>query len=205
MEEWEQVILDMTGSGSAKGIESEIDLVGYYYGYVGWSIQTGLGSTAKRYTKEGLERIDDLLELYPENPELYAFKGAFTGFKIEMSPIKAPVLGPQSMKNINRALEIDPECAQAWIEKGNAISHMPPMFGGSKTEALELYTKAISLMESNSSPRPHDWIYLYVLFVQGKLYQELEMEAESKAVFDKILQLEPGFTLLDDLPNPPGE
>jgi tetratricopeptide (TPR) repeat protein len=115
-----------------------------------------------------------------------------------LNKIKAVVLGPESMKHINHAVEIGPERPQGWIEKGNALFYMPKMFGGSKEKALEAYRKAIRLMEEDPARISDNWMYLNLLMILGQSYEETDQLQMAKTTYEKVLQVEPGFTYMRD-------
>lgn len=198
IEVWEQVMGDVSKRKASLSLDQQVDLIGYYYGYTGWLIEEGRKRDAKELIQEADELIDELLESHPENADLYAFKGAFLGFRIEMNSIKAMVLGPESMKHIDHAVEIGPMNPQGWIEHGNALFYRPKMFGGSKVKALESYEKAIRIMEETPSYIEDNWMYLNILLVLGQGYELTGKYEMAKSIYDKALQFEPGFKTLRD-------
>ena len=198
MDEWDRVIEDLAGREATLSDDQRVELVNFYYGYVGWAIGQGMDRKAKDYIRAAEDLIEGLLVKYPERPELYAYKGAFLGFRIGLNKIKAVVLGPESMKHINHALETGPERPQGWIEKGNALYYMPKMFGGSKEKALEAYLRAIGLMEEDPGLISGNWMYLNVLMILGQSYEGIGELERAKLTYEKILQIEPGFTYVRD-------
>lgn len=195
---WEKIIDDVSKRKASLSVDQQVELIGYYYGFTGWLIEEGRNRDAKDMVEKADELLDELLESHPDNPDLYAFKGAFLGFRIEMNSIKAMVLGPESMKQIDHAVEIGPDRPQGWIEHGNALFYMPKMFGGSKEKALESYEKASRLMEENPSFIEDNWMYLNVLLVLGQGYETTGNYAMAKSIYEKTLQFEPGFKTLRD-------
>ena len=198
MELWDQVVVDLADRKESLTDGQLLDLVSFYYGYVGWAMAQEKKRKARDYIKKADELIDELLVIHPGWPELYAFKGAFFGFKIGLSPMKAVVLGPESMKNIDRAIELGPGSPQGWIEKGNALFYMPKMFGGSKEKALEAYQKAIRLMEADAELTSDNWMYLNVLVILGQSYEKTDQLDNAKRSYEKILKIEPGFKYVRD-------
>ena len=198
MDLWDHVIVDFAERKASLTDEQLRDLISYYYGYIGWAMGQDMKRKARDYIREGDMLIDELLAKHPGWPELYAFKGAFFGFKIGLNPMKAVVLGPESMNNINRAVEIGPDHPQGWIEKGNALFYMPKMFGGSKEKALEAYLKAIRLLERDPGKISKNWMYLNVLTILGQSYEKVDQLHDAKISYEKILEIEPGFTYVRD-------
>ena len=198
MDAWDEVISDLSNRKANLNDEQLTDLVNFYYGYVGWAIGQDMKRKAKDYILEADILIDELLVKHPGWPELYAYKGAFFGFKIGLNKAKAVVLGPQSMKNINHAIDIGADRPQGWIEKGNALFYMPKMFGGSKEKALEAYQKAIRLMETDPEMTSDNWMYLNVLMILGQSFEKIDQLRNAKISYEKVLQIEPGFVYLRD-------
>jgi tetratricopeptide (TPR) repeat protein len=198
MEAWDRVIVDLTNRKANLSDERLTELINYYYGYVGWAIGQGMDRKAKDYIQEAENLIDELLERHAGMPELFAYKGAFIGYRIGLNKIKAVVLGPESMRNINHAVDIGPDNPQGWIEKGNALFYMPKMFGGSKEKALEAYNMAIRLLEKDPAMTRHNWMYLNVLMILGQSYEHTGQLQKAKTTYEKVLQIEPAFTYMRD-------
>ncbi len=198
MNDWDLVIVELSSRKATLSKAQLGELINYYYGYTGWAIGEGLDKKAKKYIQEADELIDELMAKYPEESDWYAYKGAFYGYKIGMSPLKAPFLGPESMRNIDRAIETGTNSPQGWIEKGNALFYMPKAFGGSKSKALEAYNKAILFMEKEPESLHHNWLYINVLMILGQSYEKTENLKMAKITYDKLLQIEPGFTYVRD-------
>ncbi|MCP4313314.1 MAG: tetratricopeptide repeat protein [Bacteroidetes bacterium] len=198
MEDWDRVIVSLNGRKTSLSDEQLGELVNYYYGYTAWALGEGLKKKAGRYIEEAEEIIDELMAKYPNDPDWYAYKGAFVAYKIRLSPIRAPFLGSESIKNIDRAIEIGPHKPQAWIEKGNALFYMPKAFGGSKEKAIEAYSKAIRIMEKDPGSIHHNWIYLNVLMALGHSYEKTGNLQLAKSTYEKLLEIEPNFTYVRD-------
>jgi tetratricopeptide (TPR) repeat protein len=71
-------------------------------------------------------------------------------------------------------------------------------FGGSKKEALEFYLKAREIIEKKPENINKNWNYLSLLVVIGQSYYYLNQYASAKSVYDRILELEPGFLYVKD-------
>jgi tetratricopeptide (TPR) repeat protein len=198
MEGWDRVIVSMNGRKANLSDKQLGELVNYYYGYTAWVLGEDLEKKANRYIDEAEEIIDELMVKYPNNPDWHAYKGAFIAYKIGLRPMKAPFLGSESIKNIDRAIEIDPQRHQGWIERGNALFYMPKAFGGSKEKALEAYKKAIRIMESAPESLQQNWLYLNVLMVLAQSYEKTENYQMAKGTYKKILQIEPNFIYVRD-------
>jgi tetratricopeptide (TPR) repeat protein len=198
MDQWDKVIGDLYKTNETLELTQSIELINYYYGYIGWAIAEGLNKKAKAYLKTAKTLVNELIELHPEEAVLYAYKGAFIGFQIGLNKIKAVVLGPESLKNIDHSIELDSMQYQGWIEKGNALFYMPKMFGGSKVKALDAYTKALKIMEQDPDQIQKNWMYLNLLLIIGQSYDKTGQFELAKDTYDKTLQQEPNFMYLRD-------
>lgn len=198
MDKWEKVILDLNSKRAGLSYEQKGALLNYYYGYTGWLSEEGPNKKTRTYIEEADQLMDELMAIDPEEADWYAFRGAFYGYKIGLSPVKAPFLGPKSMDHIDRAIELGPERPQGWIERGNALFYMPKSFGGSKEKAMEAYKKAIGIMENSPESLKNNWMYLNVLMVLGQSYEKTGYLEQAKSTYEKILGIEPGFRYVRD-------
>jgi tetratricopeptide (TPR) repeat protein len=111
---------------------------------------------------------------------LYAYKAAFIGFKIGISPYKAPFIGPESLKFAQMSVKLDSTNALGYIQLGNISFYSPVVFGGSKTTALNHYLKALELMEKNPARIVENWNYLNLYVTLINTYFELEKYEQAK-------------------------
>ena len=198
MDAWDQVIVELRNRKASLSDAQLSELINFYYGYTGWAIGEGHNKKANQYILEAEDIINQLSLKYPGRPDLSAYKGAFIAYRIVIKPIRAPFLGPESMNNINHAVETGPNSPNAWIEKGNALFYMPKVFGGSKKKAMEAFKRAIQLMEKNPEIIHHNWMYLNVLMILGQSYEKIENFQMAKITYEKVLQIEPNFTYMRD-------
>ncbi len=198
MDAWDQVIVELRNRKASLSDPQLSELINYYYGYTGWAIGEGHDKKANQYILEAEDIINQLSVKYPGRPDLSAYKGAFIAYRIGIKPIRALFLGPESMKNINHAVETGPYSPNAWIEKGNALFYMPTVFGGSKKKALEAFNRAIQLMEKDPEFIYHNWMYLNVLMILGQGYEKIDNFQMAKITYEKVLQIEPNFTYVRD-------
>lgn len=176
----------------------KIELINYYYGYVAYEIGIGKKEEAKIYLNKGETLIDALLKTNASKADLYAYKAAFIGFKIGISPLKAPFIGKSSIENAKKAMELDATSVQANIERGNILYYSPSAFGGNKTEAKKYYLKAIELFEANSANTKDNWLYLSLMTSLAKIYTEEGKNKEAKTLYEKILAIEPSYKYVKD-------
>lgn len=194
---WKNVI-DRMDSVPAKSNEMLLELINYQYGYIGYCIEFDQKEEAKEYLD--LAQINvGILEKYNYNlSAVNSYKAAFYGFRIELNPLSAPVNGFKSIDCAKSALKLDPEYYLGYIQYGNLKFHMPPAFGGSKKEALEHYLKAREIMEKDPESVHENWNYMSLLIIIAQSYASMKDYTSARKVFERILELEPGFIYVKD-------
>jgi glycosyltransferase involved in cell wall biosynthesis len=173
------------------------DILLAQYGLIGYY----LGSEDKKPGEYHLDRAEKNLEVLARIPAYrsgaLAFEGAFLAFRITLRPIRSVQLGPRSYRRIDEAIEADRANPRAWIEKGNAAFFTPPVFGGSKTGAIEYYSEAIRLLEIQM-PNNYRWLYLSTLVSLANAYEKTGDLATAIRVLEKSLAYEPRFKWVKD-------
>jgi tetratricopeptide (TPR) repeat protein len=192
MQDWKAVIDEMENEKN-KNACFLAELVNYQYGYIGFCIGMEQDKLAKRYLELAEENVDNLDDNNFQPSLVHAYKSAFYGYKIGLSPIKAPILGPKSVKQAELAVEADSTEPLGYIQQGNAQFYMPPVFGGSKTEAIKKFLKAMNLMEQNKAGLKNDWNYLNLLVLIAQSYEEMEKWEQAKIYYNQALAFEPEF------------
>lgn len=160
MDLWEATIKKLEAQ-DFKQSQEQLDLVNYYYGYIGYCIDQGWNKQAHTYLAKARGIIDKLEAGSYEESMLWAYKSAFVGFDIGLAPYKAPFIGPKSLSYAEKAQSLDTKNAFAYVQLGNIAYYTPEIFGGSKQEALQHYLKAYHLMKVNNAKT--NWNYLNLL------------------------------------------
>ena len=198
MNKWASVIHTLEANNSATTTDQKLELINYYYGYIGYLIGIKKDDQARRLIPVAEKLINKVLESSPGNVTALAYKGSFTGFQISVSKFKSILLASESLSNINKAYEMDPRNIQAVIDKANALYHAPAVFGGDKREAIKLFLKSISLMET-SKTTDQNWTYLHVLTLVARAYEKQNNLLDAKVIYEKILRKEPDFKLVKEV------
>ncbi len=192
MDVWKNVIdsLEQNKTGNTDYLS---ELLNYQYGYIGYCLAEDDDKQAEKYlalAENNMETLEDK----NFNPALVnAYKAAFWGFKIGLSPIKAPIFGRRCIKNADQALKLNDKLPFAHVQYGNAYFYMPAIFGGSKEVAIEHFLLAIEQMEEQTAELLNDWNYLSLLSLTGQSYEELQEYEKAKSIYAKALQFEPDF------------
>lgn len=197
MELWKSVI-DRMDKVPAKSNELILELVNYQYGYIGYCLGYEKKSEAKTYLDKAQKNIDFLEKQKFRLATVNSYNAAFCGFRIGLNPLTVSYNGFRSVDFARKALELDSEDFFGYIQFGNIQFYMPKTFGGSKKEGLDYFLKAKELLEKKREENPEDWNYLAVLILVGQSYSYLGDYESSKATYEYILKLEPGFTYVRD-------
>ncbi len=195
MPKWKNIIDEME---SLKRTDTAflLELVNFQYGYIGYCIGLEEMEEAGKYLELAVSNLANLEKKGIEISQISAYKSAFYGYEIGMNKLKAPFIGPKSIKYSKLSMEQNPQNPMGYIQYGNSQFYMPPVFGGSKKEAVEHFIKAEKLMEKDKEKIKNDWNYLSVLALIGQSYFAMEDYKNAKIYFEKALKVEPDFLLI---------
>ncbi len=197
MNKW-KAIMDLIVKQSNKSNKANMDLLNYQYGYVAYCISNDKDAEAEKYMEKANKIIDKLEKAEYELPLIYAYKAAFIGFEIGISPYKAPFIGSKSLKFAEKSTKSAPNNYFGYVQLGNIAYHKPAMFGGSKDEALKHYMKALKLIEKDKSSLKNNWNYLNLLVCIIDTYKSQEKYKSAKQYCVKALAVEPKFEWVKD-------
>lgn len=188
---WESIIIAFEKQ-KPTDINQKLELVSYQYGYISYLLKLKSYESATLYIDKGDKLIAEIIKTTPKCATAYAFKGAFTGFKISMNKLKVFTLSAESNRQLDKSLEMEPLNIQAFVDKANILYHTPRLFGGDKEQSLKLFIKAIALMEKNNLT-DHNWLYLNTLTLTARNYESLNQLQKAKSMYEKVLQIAPDF------------
>lgn len=192
MNNWKATIDEME-TQSKKTNEFLLELINYQYGYIGWCIGNDKKKQAKTYLKMAENNLKKLekTKLYPSY--VHAYQAAFYGYSIGLNKLKAPFVGPKSIKAAKKSMEENPANPYGFIQYANAQFYMPPIFGGSKEEAIDYYSQAQIIMEEDPVSLKNDWNYLSLLTNMAEAYKEIEEYDKAEQYYKDVLTIEPNF------------
>lgn len=192
MDLWKNVI-DRMDAIKGKNNSMILELVNYQYGYIGYCIGYNNKYEAKKYLDLAMKNID-FLEKQKFTPSITdAYKSAFYSFRMSLNKILAPVIGPKCIESARSSVELDKTNYFGYVQLGNIEFYVPVAFGGSKKEALEYFIKAQELIEKNPENKNENWNYLSLLVIIGQSYYYLNDYPSARGIYEKILDMEPGF------------
>lgn len=173
------------------------DILLAQYGLIGYYLGTDEPERGEAILERAEKNLEALARIPKYEVSSLVFDGAFLAFRISLRPIRSVQLGPRSYRRIEQALELDENDSRVWIEKGNAAFFTPPIFGGSKSEAILHYNQAIRLLEKDM-PNNHRWLYLSTLVSLANAYEKTGDLKSAIEVLEKALAFEPRFKWVKD-------
>ena len=197
MYRWGGLINTVEASNPPATIDQKLELINFYYGYIGHMMGKKEHEIAGDYLERAEKLNNQVLRLSPRNATAYAYKGAFMGMRIGLNRLKSVYLGPESKMYINKAIALEPNNVQAIIDKGNLLFYSPGMLGGDKDDAITLFLHAEKLMEKNKDT-DHNWNYLILLTTLAKAYEKLDQLPAAKLAYEKALRNEPNYKWVRD-------
>lgn len=136
-----------------------------------------------------LERLD---QEQNQNAEVKALLAQVYGYKIALSPIKGVVYGGKSQQTLQLAESLAPANPRVLLVKGIGAANTPPMFGGSKEEALQAFDKSIQAYE-NDMYSNYYWGHSEAYTWRGLLHAQLGDSEQAMADWQKALEIDPGY------------
>lgn len=193
MQTW-AILVDSLQKSSLNSNDDDI-LLSAEYGLIGFY----MGQNRKKEAAVVLDRfdkhLDETLKSQPQNANYHAFKAAAYGFKIGLSPWKAPFISFHHQYRVDKALEFRKDEFLPIIEQANSYYFRPSLFGGNKQKALVEYKKANLILQQQ---KVCNWSYLGNTAWLGQVYIKLNMEAEARLLYLNILKEEPDFKYVKD-------
>lgn len=191
MNRWDAVI-DIMERERPESKEELLELIGYYYGRTGYRIGSGRKREALSSIAKAEAHIERVLADDPSCAAALAYKGSFIGYRLALSRIKAPVLGPRSIRFIRKAYASDSTDVQALSDMGHMLYYAPRMFGGDKRAGIAYLERAVRRAEECGRNRG-DWHYLNMLVMLAGYRRETGDPQAAVRLYEKILIVEPRF------------
>jgi len=197
LQSWKTVI-DRLQMQEEKSNEKLLALVNYQYGYIGWCIGKENDEEAETYIAIARGNLAVLEKSYYNMSMVNTYKSALYGYEIGLSMVRAPFIGPKSMRCAEQALKLDPANPFACMQMGYIQYYMPSIFGGSVSEAIRYFLKAKSGMERDRNALSHDWNYLHLLTLIAQAYADSGDMVLARSYYETLLKIEPRFLWIKD-------
>jgi tetratricopeptide (TPR) repeat protein len=139
--------------------------------------KSGSGAAAQA----GIAAAEKAVALKPSSAEYHRILGALCGQAIPANVLFVMKYGRCASDEIEKAIELDPKSAEAYLSRGVGNYYRPAQLGGGFDLALKDIDKAISL-----DPKDADaWLW------KGIVLRKLNRNADARAAFEKSLALNP--------------
>ncbi|MDQ7051959.1 MAG: hypothetical protein Q9P14_03320 [candidate division KSB1 bacterium] len=181
----------------------------YYLGYADYRMslfyQPKDRQRARQLLDRAIEHLKQAIRLDNRFAEAYALLSSCLGQKIQYEPASAMFLGPQSAKNMQAALALEPQNPRVVLLNALRLFFTPPMFGGSTDKGLAGFRRATELFarfNAADSLAP-DWGHEEAFAWLGLAYQQNSDSARARQAFDKALAITPDYRWVKEilLPN----
>jgi tetratricopeptide (TPR) repeat protein len=138
-------------------------------------------SQAARVAESGIQSADRAIEIDAKNPEYHRVLGTLCGQAVAGNLLLAFSYGKRSRDAINKALDLDPKSAEAYLARGIGNYYLPEGMGGGLSVAVPDLRKAIELNPTSAEA------YLWL----GLALRKEHHNAEARQAFSKSLELDP--------------
>jgi tetratricopeptide (TPR) repeat protein len=129
----------------------------------------------------GIKAAEKAVLLKPDIAEHHRILGTLCGQVIPANVLAGLKYGRCALDSINKAIELDPKSAIAYVSRGVGNYYLPAAFGGGPDVALKDFQKAIQL--DSRLAEAQLWM--------GLTLRKLNRNAEARSAFGKSLQLNP--------------
>jgi tetratricopeptide (TPR) repeat protein len=136
---------------------------------------------AKRAAESGIHAAERAVALKPSHAEYHRILGTLCGQVIPANVLAGFSYGKRARESVEKAIQLDPKSAQAYVSRGVGNYYLPSVLGGGIDLAIGDFRKAIEL-----DPKL-DEAYLWL----GLALRKQSHNAEARKAFEKVLDLNP--------------
>jgi len=138
-------------------------------------------AAARAAAERGIAAAERAVKLAPAVSENHRLLGTLCGQVIPAQVLLAFKYGKCARESIDKAIELDPKSAEAWLGRGVGNYYLPAAFGGGVDKALADFNKAIELDPNSADARL--W--------KGIALRKAGRNAEARKEIAKSLELNP--------------
>jgi tetratricopeptide (TPR) repeat protein len=138
-------------------------------------------NAARAAAEAGIRAAEKAVALKPSSGEYHRVLGALCAQVIPANPLLGLRYGKCAMEEVNRAVELEPKSADAWLSRGVGNFYLPESFGGGAELALKDIDKALQLDPSHADA----WLW------KGIVLRKLNRNAEARQAIERSLKLNP--------------
>jgi tetratricopeptide (TPR) repeat protein len=149
------------------------------------AMEQGDKKKSEQYAEAGIESAQKAITAKPNDAEYHRVYGNLCGQVIPANPIFGSLkYGQCARDELNKALQLDPKLALAYVSRGVGNYYLPEQFGGGVDVAVKDFDKAIALDPSLSEA------YLW----KGIALRKINKNSEARQLLTKAVELRPGWT-----------
>ena len=143
----------------------------------------------KQGAQDGIAAAEKAVSLNPNSSEAHRLNGDLTGELIGVVFMGGMRHGKHAGDELDKALQLDPNNAEAYVGRAIGYYFTPSSFGGSKDKAVEYLRKAISI--NPNLGRAHIWL--------AEVYQSQGKHDDAQREINEALRIDPERRFAKDL------
>jgi tetratricopeptide (TPR) repeat protein len=145
------------------------------------AIETRDKAKGRELAEAGIKAAEKAVSLSGNTSEYHRILGTLCGQMVSSNGLAGLRYGKCAMASVNKAIELDPKSADAYLSHGVGNYYLPPALGGGMELAVKDFEKAIEL-----NPKSAD-AYLWL----GLALRKENRPADARKAFTKSLELNP--------------
>lgn len=145
------------------------------------SLELGDKGKAQQVAEAGVKAAERAIALKPATAEYHRVLGTLCGQVIPANVLAGLGYGKRARDAVNKAVELDPKSAGAWLAHGVGNYYLPAAFGGGTGLAIADFRKALELDPASADA----WMWL------GLGLRKEKNNAEARRAFAKAVELNP--------------
>lgn len=138
-------------------------------------------NAAAAAAENGIQVAQRAVQLDPKKAEYHRVLGALCGQVIPANVIAGIRYGKCALESVNKAIELDPKSADAYLSRGVGNYYLPPQFGGGVDKAIADIQKAIQLNPKLAEAQM--WL--------GIVLRKANRNAEARTALSRAIELNP--------------
>jgi tetratricopeptide (TPR) repeat protein len=135
----------------------------------------------KQGAQDGVAAAEKAVSLNPNSSEAHRLNGELTGELVGVVFMGGMRHGKHAGDELDKALQLDPKNAEAYVGRAIGYFFAPSTFGGSKDKAVEYLQKAIAI--NPTLGRAHIWL--------AQVYQSQGKHDEAQREINEALRIDP--------------
>ena len=131
--------------------------------------------------ESGIRAAEKAVGINGNSAEYHRLLGALCGQSVSANVLTGLKYGRCALDEVNKAVQLDPKSAMAYLSRGVGYYYLPPQFGGGIDTAIKDIQKALEL--DPKLAEAHLWL--------GVVLRKAGRNAEAHKSLEKALQLNP--------------